>query len=205
MSPRNLALEGWLVMAALLAGAAPAFADAKVGEAAPAFTLTDTDGRSRALTDWRGKIIVLEWSNHECPFVRKHYGSGNMQRLQATYTGQEVIWLTILSSAPGKQGHVTAAQAAALTLERGAQPTAVLLDPDGAVGRRYGAKTTPHMFIINAQGVLAYAGAIDDRPSADPADIAGAANYVQQALEALLAGRPISTRSTKPYGCSVKY
>jgi peroxiredoxin len=188
-----------------LGGGAVAFAGAAVGQSAPDFTLADTTGQTRSLSQWKGKVVVLEWSNHECPFVGKHYASGNMQRLQATATAQGMVWVTIISSAPGKQGHVSPDQADALTKDRGASPTAVLLDPDGTVGRRYGAKTTPHMFIIDASGVLAYAGAIDDKPSADRADLARATNYVQRALDELLAGRPVSIRSTKPYGCSVKY
>jgi len=194
-----------ILVALELCGQAVAFGDAAVGNPAPDFILTDTTGQSRSLSQWKGKVVVLEWSNHECPFVRKHYGSGNMQRLQATYAKQGVGWLTILSSAPGKQGHVSPDQADALTKDRGAGPTAVLLDPDGTVGRRYGAKTTPHLFIIDANGMLAYAGAIDDRPSTDLADVPGATNYVQRALDELLAGRPVSTRLTTSYGCSVKY
>lgn len=193
------------IFALMLAWQTTVCAGASVGKAAPDVTLTDSTGTARTLSEWKGKVVVLEWSNHECPFVNKHYASGNMQRLQTTYTGQGVVWLTIVSSAPGKQGHVSPGQAHALTTQRGASPTAVLLDPKGTVGRRYGAKTTPHMFIIDTHGTIVYAGAIDDRPSTDTADIPGATNYVQRALDAVLAGRPVSTRTTKPYGCSVKY
>jgi hypothetical protein len=143
--------------------------------------------------------------NHECPFVKKHYDSGNMQSLQEEYTGQDVVWLSIVSSAPGKQGHVTPEEANALTEEKGASPTAVLLDESGDVGQMYAAKTTPHMYVINPEGVLVYQGAIDDMPSADPADIEGATNYVGMALNESMAGDTVTTAMTKAYGCSVKY
>jgi len=178
---------------------------AVVGQAAPSFTLPDTHGAQRALADFRGKIVVLEWLNHDCPFVRKHYDSGNMQRLQAKHTARGVVWLSIVSSAPGKQGWVSAEQGNELSARKGAKATAVLLDPEGTVGRLYGAKTTPHMFVIDAAGTVVYAGAIDDRPSTDPDDVAGARNHVDAALDDLAAGRPVSVATTNPYGCSVKY
>lgn len=177
---------------------------ASLGRPAPLFRLTDTQGRVHSLVPLKGKFVVLEWFNPECPFSKKHYG-GNMQRLQRTYTGRGIVWLSIDSSAPGKQGHLTPEQANALIKERHMGSTAVLLDPDGSVGRLYGAKTTPHLFIINPEGVVIYAGAIDDQPSADPADIARATNYVQRALEEAMAGEAVSVPQTKPYGCSVKY
>lgn len=180
-------------------------AAAVAGEPAPAFQLPDAGGKTRSLEEFKGKFVVMEWLNPDCPFVRKHYDSGNMQRLQETYTGKGVTWLSINSSAPGKQGHLTPETAKAFVAERGAVSTAILLDPDGTVGRAYGAKTTPHMFIINPQGVLIYAGAIDDTPSPDPADVEGARNYVAAALDAALAGEPVATPQSKPYGCSVKY
>ena len=180
-------------------------AGVKVGEAAPDFTLSDFNGQTRSLSEFGGKLIVLEWLNHDCPFVKKHYRSGNMQRLQRTYTDQGVVWLSINSSAPRKQGHLTPEKARRLTEEKGAAPTTVLLDPEGKVGRRYGAKTTPHMFIIDRQGLLIYAGAIDDSPSTDPADVATATNYVQAAFDEALAGKSISVPATASYGCSVKY
>ena len=186
-------------------GTAVCWAEAQVGRPAPDFALTDTDGQARSLAGLKGRYVVLEWSNHECPFTRKHYTSGNMQRLQQRYTGQGVVWLTVVSSAAGKQGHVTAAQANGIRTERGDRSTAMLLDSEGRVGRLYGAKTTPHLFIVNPAGILIYAGAIDDTPSADPADTATAKNYVQQALDEALAGKPVSVQETKPYGCSVKY
>lgn len=176
-----------------------------VGQPAPAFTLTDSSGESRSLSDFAGSWVVLEWVNPDCPFVRKHYDSGNIQRLQATYAAQDVVWLSVNSSAPGKQGHLTPESAQAFLAQRQAAPTALLLDSDGAVGRLYGAKTTPHMFIINPEGIVAYNGAIDDRPSVDPDDVDGATNYVMQALAEAQAGQPVSVSSTQPYGCSVKY
>jgi peroxiredoxin len=179
-------------------------AQAAVGQPAPAFSAVDTQGKTQALDQYKGKRVVLEWTNHDCPFVTKHYG-GNMQKLQKDYTGKGVVWLTIISSAPGKQGHVSPAQADQLTKERGAAPSAVLLDPEGKVGRAYGAKTTPHMYVIDPSGKLVYAGAIDDTPSTDPADLATARNYVTAALDAALAGKPVATTTSTPYGCSVKY
>lgn len=183
----------------------PLFAAAKINEAAPGFTLTDSRGGTVSLSNYKGKLVVLEWTNHECPFVRKHYDSGNMQKLQRDYTGKEVVWLSIISSAPGKQGHVTGEQAEELTKSRNASPSAVLLDPTGKVGQEYGAKTTPHMYIIDREGVLRYAGGIDSIKSTDQADIKTAKNYVARSLDELLAGKPVSEPATAPYGCGVKY
>jgi len=183
----------------------PVFASIEPGEAAPDFTLTDSKGTSHKLSDFRGKFVVLEWLNHDCPFVRKHYGSGNMQKLQREYTAQGVIWLSIISSAPGKQGHRTGPQADADTKDKNAAPTAVLLDPSGTVGQKYGAKTTPEMFVIDKEGKIIYAGAIDSVRSTESADIAKADNYVRQALDAALTGKPVPTAQTKSYGCSIKY
>jgi hypothetical protein len=183
----------------------PVRASAQVGQPAPAFAGTDSQGRVHRLTDYRGKTVVLEWTNHDCPYVRKHYGSGNMQQLQRQAAADGVIWLTIISSAPGKQGHVTGRQADELTRSRGAAPHAVLLDERGEIGRLYAAKTTPHMYIIDPRGTLVYMGGIDDRPSADPADIPAARNHVAMALAELKAGKPVSQAVTRPYGCSVKY
>jgi len=179
--------------------------EAVVGTPAPQFSAIDTTGQSRRLSDWRGRYVVLEWFNPECPFVKKHYDSGNMQRLQEAYTAKGVVWLSLDSSAPGKQGHLSPAQAHAFVQQRHAHPTAVLLDPDGSLGKLYGAKTTPHLFIVNPEGVLIYAGAIDDTPSADPRDISRARNYVQQALDEAMSGQSVSTPATQSYGCSVKY
>jgi len=196
------ALTGAATLAAA-AGRAPAAA--AVGQPAPPFTATATSGGNVSLADHRGKIVVLEWTNHECPYVRKHYETGNMQALQKEAKGKDVVWLTVISSAPGEQGHVTAAQAEELTRTRQAAPTAVLLDPRGTVGRRYDAKVTPHMYVIDPKGMLMYAGAIDDRPTTRRADVQTAQNYVRVALEAVMAGQPVKTPVTRAYGCTVKY
>lgn len=177
----------------------------RIGGMAPDFVGTDSNGKSIALKDLRGRIVVLEWSNNQCPFVGKHYRSGNMQALQKDATRQGIVWLTVLSSAPGEQGNVSAAEANALTHSRGAAPTAVILDPSGAIGRAYGARTTPHMFVIDKSGTLVYMGGIDDKPTTDVADIPTAKNYVRLALTAVVAGTPVQDPVTRPYGCSVKY
>lgn len=182
-----------------------AMASVKVGEPAPNFSLAGADGQTHSLADYKGKTVVLEWTNADCPFVKKHYSGGNMQSLQKTYTGKDVVWLSIISSAPGKQGHVDAAGASKIVKEKSAMPTQVLLDGKGDVGRLYEAKTTPHLFIIDKSGKLVYAGGIDSEPSADPADIATATPYVKNALDELLAGKPVTTAVTRPYGCSIKY
>ena len=191
---------------AFLLGAplSPAWA-VRIGDKAPDFTATDTNGQSHKLSEYAGKFVVLEWHNRGCPYTQKHYTSGNMERLQREWTAKGVIWLTVISSAPGKQGYVTAADENSYVKEMKAAPTAVLLDPTGAVGHLYDAKTTPQMIIINPQGLMIYDGAIDDKPTTDTADISGAKNYVQQALEEAMAGKAVSVASTRPYGCSVKY
>ena len=178
---------------------------ARVNTAAPNFTGVDSNGKSHNLSDFKGKVVVLEWSNHECPFVRKHYGSGNMQKLQKEATGKGVVWLTVLSSAAGQQGYVSASQANELTKSRNAAPTAVILDPDGKIGKLYGARTTPHMFVIGADGNMKYMGAIDSIASANAADVGKANNYVRDAVNALVAGKQVTTATTQPYGCTVKY
>ena len=183
----------------------PSFAAVEPGEEAPDFTLTDSKGISHKLSDFRGKLVVLEWLNHECPFVKKHYSGGDMQKLQKEYTAKGVVWLSIISSAPGKQGHRTGPQAEADTKDKNAAPTAVLLDPSGEVGKKYDAKTTPEMFVLDKEGKILYAGAIDSIKSTDSADIAKAEKHVRAALDAALAGQPVPTPKTKPYGCSVKY
>jgi len=186
--------------------AAPLIAgEVGVGKPAPNFTLTDIDGKTRTLSEFKGKTVVLEWTNYGCPFVKKHYGSGNMQKLQKEWTSKGVVWLSICSSAEGKEGNMTPAEWKKASVEKGAASTAILLDPDGKVGKLYGAKTTPHMFVVNPKGTLVYKGAIDDHPSTDQADIPGAKNYVQMALEDLIAGRPVRVANTASYGCSVKY
>jgi hypothetical protein len=196
-----------VVMAGVLSAvlAAGVRAEVTTGAAAPDFTLTDTSGTSHNLSDFKGKVVVLEWVNHGCPFVVKHYSPGNMQGLQADYTSKGVVWLSICSSAEGKQGYYTAEGWQKLNAEKGGKATAILLDPEGTVGKLYGAKTTPHMYVINAEGTLVYQGAIDDKPSTDSDDIPGAKNYVKAALDEVLAGKPVTTGQTKPYGCGVKY
>jgi peroxiredoxin len=189
-----------------IALAAPtAIAAPVVGQPAPAFTAVDTAGKTRSLAEFKGKTVILEWTNDGCPYVRKHYGSGNMQKLQRDATKAGYVWLSIISSAPGKQGYVNGAEADELTRTRGAEPTAVLLDPKGDVGRLYEAQTTPHMFVIDREGALRYMGAIDDQPTTEAAAISNARNYVREALAALAAGRKIAETATDPYGCSVKY
>jgi hypothetical protein len=149
--------------------------------------------------------VVLEWTNHDCPYVRKHYDTGNMQTLQKDATGQGVTWLTIISSSPGTQGHVSPGQADELTVRRNASPSAVLLDPTGVVGRMYGATNTPHMYVIDRTGTLVYAGAIDDKPTSRRGDVPGAQNYVRLALQSVATGQPVKTPVTRAYGCTVKY
>jgi peroxiredoxin len=202
---KRLAFVAVAVALAAAGGSPLAGAAAVVGEPAPAFTLADTNGQAHSLADLKGKTVVLEWWNCECPFVGKHYGSGNMQKLQKEWTTRGVVWLTISSSAPGKQGYVEAAKANAWMKEKNAAPTAVLLDHDGKAGRAYGAKTTPHMFVIDAKGTVVYAGGIDDRPSTDQADVATARNFVSAALGEVTAGKPVTVATSQPYGCSVKY
>jgi hypothetical protein len=202
--PMRLArtLMGGLLAWGLAWGAA---ASPQVGQPAPDFSVTDTKGKTWTLADLKGKKAILEWTNHGCPFVRKHYGAGNMQAIQREAAGAGYVWLSVISSAPGTQGQVSPEEADRLTVERKAAPTAVVLDPTGTMGMAYGAKTTPHMFVIDASGILVYMGGIDDRPTSDPQDIPGARNYVRQAMADLDAGRPLAYPVTRPYGCSVKY
>jgi peroxiredoxin len=200
---RNLILAAAAALAA--GGAATAQgAGPVIGQPAPNFSSPDADGKTRSLSQYRGKTVVLEWTNHDCPYVKKHY-SGSMQALQREATRDGVVWLSIVSSAPGQQGHIDGKQAKQLTASRGASPTAVLLDPTGSVGRLYGAKTTPHMFVINPQGRLVYAGGIDDVPTNKVEDLARAKPLVKLALADLKAKRPVGISSSKPYGCAVKY
>lgn len=177
----------------------------KIGEAAPQFTASASDGKSYRLADYRGKYVVLEWHNNGCPYVGKHYNSGNMQRLQKQWTGRGVVWFTILSSAPGQQGYVSASEENNYLAKMQAAPTAALLDPSGEIGHLYDAKTSPQMVVINPQGVMIYDGAIDDKPTTDLSDVPGATNYVNLALEQAMAGKRVETAATRPYGCSVKY
>ena len=201
---RNLVLAAAAAMLAA-GGATAQGGGAVVGQPAPNFSLPDADGKARSLSQYRGKTVVLEWTNHDCPYVRKHYSSGNMQAQQREATKDGVVWLSIVSSAPGEQGHVTGAQAKQLTASRNASPTAVLLDPKGAVGRLYGAKTTPHMFVINPQGRLVYAGGIDDVATNKVEDLKRAKPLVRLALADVKAGRAVATPASRPYGCAVKY
>ncbi|MBC7768434.1 MAG: thioredoxin family protein [Phycisphaerales bacterium] len=191
--------------AAMLFNGGDAQAAVANGAQAPAFSATDADGRTRSLEEFAGRVVVLEWTNHGCPYVRKHYDSRNMQTLQQEATGAGIVWLQIISSAPGEQGHLDAAGARARVQTDGARPTATLLDPSGTIGRAYGAATTPHMYIINQQGLLVYQGAIDDQPSARPATLEGANNHVRAALADIAASRAVATAQTTPYGCNVKY
>jgi len=194
-----------LFAAALTLAASPVFAKAVVGQPAPDFSLPDSQGHTQSLSAYKGKTVVLEWNNPECPFVRKHYGAGNMQKLQSAATAAGVVWLTVNSAAAGKQGHLDAAGANAYVAQVGGRQSAYLFDADGKVGHLYGAKTTPHMYVIDAQGVLRYAGGIDSIASTDEADIAKATPYVSDALAAIATGKPVATPTSEPYGCSVKY
>jgi peroxiredoxin len=184
---------------------ASAHAAPQIGKPAPDFSATDSNGKAVKLSDYKGKIVVLEWTNNGCPYVHKHYSSHNMQTLQKDETTKGVVWLTIISSAPGEQGYVTGDQANQLTKSRDASPTEVLLDPDGKVGHLYDARTTPHMFIIDAKGTLVYMGGIDDKATTNVSDIKTAKNYVRAAIDSIMDGQPVKNSITRPYGCSVKY
>ena len=184
--------------------ASTAFA-VKPGDQAPDFKGTDSNGHSQSLSQYRGKWVVLEWANRGCPYEQKHYNSGNMGALQKEWTGKGVVWLRIVSSAPGQQGYVTPSEDNEYLSSKHAAPTASILDPTGAIGHLYEAKTTPHMFVIDPTGKLIYMGAIDDKPSPDPDTLKGAHNYVSEALEDGMAGKPVPTPVTHSYGCSVKY
>lgn len=192
-----------VLAAVLLSLASAAHAAPELGKPAPDFTLSDQSGKPVKLSDSKGKLVVLEWFNEGCPFVQKHYGSRNMQGLQKKYGAKGVVWYTVVSSKEGKQGHLTPADAADRL--KAMNSKAILLDGKGEVGRLYGAKTTPHMFVVDKKGTLIYMGGIDDNPSADPEDVKTAKNYVAAALDEALAGKPVSAPSSRPYGCSVKY
>lgn len=189
------------VLLPLMAAASPV-----PGKPAPDFSVPDANGKTHSLADYKGQWLVLEWFNKDCPYVKKHYGSGNMQKLQNTYTAKDVKWLTIISSAEGKQGYLEPAEALEVaTAHKLGASAAFLLDPSGAMGKAYDAKTTPHMYVIDPEGVLVYAGAIDDNDSANPAVIPDSKNYVVAALDEALAGKPVSMAATRPYGCTIKY
>lgn len=194
-----------LALVAASAIAAPAFAAPAIGQPAPDFQAVDASGKTRSLSEFKGKTVVLEWTNNGCPYVRKHYDSGNMQGLQKSATADGAVWLTVISSAPGMQGYVAGADARSYKAKEKAGFTDLLLDPKGVVGRAYEAKTTPHMYVIDKTGKLVYMGGIDDRPSSDPDSLKGAKNYVTAALADVRAGRAVSQAVTRPYGCSVKY
>jgi peroxiredoxin len=176
-----------------------------VGSTAPDFSISDSKGKTQSLSQYKGKYVVLEWFNPECPFVKKHYGSGNMQKLQEEFTGKGVVWLSVDSSAPGKEGNLTPADAEKKIAEWKSKSTAFLIDADGKAGQAYGAKNTPHMFVINPDGKIIYEGAIDSKASPNPADIPTSTNYVKAALDESLTGKKVSNPTTRPYGCSVKY
>lgn len=197
-----------LVCGLLLAAAAPeaaAQSQAQVGEPAPDFTLKAADGETYSLSDYEGQYVVLEWLNFGCPFVGKHYGSGNMQSLQKTYTEKDVTWLSIVSSAEGKQGYYPPEEMVKQKQKHNGNMTAILMDTSGKVGRTYGAKVTPHMYVINPEGTLIYKGGIDNRPTTDESDIKGAKNYVQMALNQAMNGEEVEVKTAQPYGCTVKY
>jgi peroxiredoxin len=183
----------------------PAAAQVRVGAPAPNFTGTDSNGQTHSLSEYHGKYVVLEWHNQGCPYTRKHYVSGNMQALQKEWTAKGVEWFTVISSAPGQQGYVTSSEENEYLAKMHADPTAVLLDPEGKIGRLFDAKTTPQMIVINPAGNVIYDGAIDNRPTPDVDDIKGADNYVTDALTEAMAGKPVAVGYTRPYGCSVKY
>ncbi len=199
------AIAVWLAASLCLAAPATAREPVQPGKPAPDFTATDTAGKPVSLAALKGKTVVLEWTNHDCPYVRKHYDTATMQKLQKDAAASDVVWLTVISSSKGQQGHVEPLEADKLTADRKAAPTAVLLDAEGKVGRLYGASVTPHMFVIDKAGTLAYMGGIDDKPSTSHKTIKSARPYVREALDALAQGKPIVTASTRPYGCSVKY
>lgn len=201
---RKLFLTTLSLLAVGLTGG-PALAAAEIGQPAPAISATDIHGNEFNLSDHEGKIVVLEWTNHQCPYVIKHYDSGNMQNIQKNARAEGVEWVRIISSAEGMQGYVTDEEAKALIEESGADITTQIADPSGEIGQAYGAKTTPHMFVIDEEGTLVYAGAIDDQPSPRESTLEGAENYVVSAIESLQAGEEVSPSQTAPYGCGVKY
>lgn len=194
-----------LILSAMMLTPIMALAEAVVGQPAPAFEGTDANGKVQNLAAYKGKWVVLEWFNKDCPFVKKHYGVGNMQKIQKDYTDKGVVWLSVLSSAKGKEGYIDAATALKVSAENKSAATAFILDEKGTIGKAYGAKTTPHMFIINPEGKVVYAGGIDDNDSANPKVIATSKNYVRLALDESLAGKPVTVSTARPYGCGVKY
>jgi peroxiredoxin len=198
-------MKRMIAVAALALLSCSAAASPEIGAAAPAFEGKASNGDTVSLSAFAGKKVILEWTNEQCPFVQKHYETGNMQATQQAADAAGAVWITVISSAPGKQGFAEPAEADALTAERNATPDYVILDASGEIGRAYAAKTTPHMFVIDESGVLRYDGAIDDKPSADHSTVTGATNYVLAALENLSDGSEVAVSRTKPYGCSIKY
>lgn len=205
MTTTPLKLAQFILLSLLASFSLTTYAGVEVGKTAPDFTGVDSNGKQHSLSQYKGKTVVLEWTNHDCPYVKKHYNSGNMQKLQKDATGNDIVWLSIISSRPGKQGHVSGKQANQLSQSRNASPTAVVLDESSEIGLLYGAKTTPHMYIVDKSGQLVYMGGIDDNPSKNESDIPTSKNYVTAALDALAAGKSIENSITRPYGCSVKY
>lgn len=202
---RRCFATGMFALAMYFLMAPTAVAQVPIGEPAPGFTLPDTEGTTHRLSEYEGQYVVLEWLNFGCPFVGKHYGSGNMQQLQKTFTEKGVVWLSIVSSAEGKQGYYPPGQMKAQKKKHNGQMSAILMDPDGEVGRTYGAKVTPHMYVINPEGELIYKGGIDDKPTTDEADVKGAKNFVRNALNQAMNGKEVTPKTAPPYGCTVKY
>ena len=198
-------LSQTMLLSLLAAISLTTHAAVNVGQPAPGFTGLDSNGKQHSLSQYKGKTVILEWTNHDCPYVKKHYNSGNMQALQKDATANGIVWLSIISSSPGKQGHVSGKQANELSASRNASPTAVILDESSEIGLLYGAKTTPHMYIVDKSGQLVYMGGIDNTPSKDEDDIPKSKNYVRTALDEMAAGQAIKESITRPYGCSVKY
>ncbi|MGV3618749.1 MAG: thioredoxin family protein [Fimbriimonas sp.] len=205
MKYRSLALSTLVAFAVAPVFAGRAAEPAAVGQPAPAWSLSDQEGKTQNLKDYQGKYVVLEWFNKDCPFVKKHYGSGNMQGLQKWAKEKGVVWLNVISSKEGKQGYLTADEAKEVMKDHKMASKAILFDTDGKVGKAYGAKTTPHMYVIDPKGVLIYNGGIDDKATPSPADIASSRNHVKSALEEAMAGKQVSVQTSQPYGCSVKY
>src|SRR5580658_9633376 len=201
----GFSLSSCAVLAAALLPLSSTAQSVRVGAPAPSFTATDSRGQNESLSQYLGKYVVMEWHNQCCPYTKKHYVSGNMQALQKEWTAKGVVWFTVLSSSPGNQGYVTSSEENAYLAQMHAAPTAALLDPDAKIARLYSAKTTPQMIVIDPKGDVIYDGAIDDRPTDDPADVKGANNYVTDALTEAMAGKPVNPSYTRPYGCSVKY
>lgn len=205
MHHRSILAAATALLSLAFGASEAAAAKPEVGAPAPTFTGTTASGETLSLEQYRGKTVVLEWTNHECPYVRKHYGAENMQALQKETTAEGIVWLTVISSAPGTQGYLEGPAALQEAAGKGAGPSAIVLDPEGQIGKAYDARVTPHMYIVDPDGRLVYKGGIDDKPTTSKADIATATNYVKLALAEMAEGKPVSNASTRPYGCSIKY